>query len=251
MPKLVFLGTATNIPDEKHENTHMVLVGNSRTVLIDGPGNPYARLKKAGLDPDSLTDIVLTHFHPDHVSGIPLLLMALGLSGRRQPLGIYANEHCLKYVQQVLEFYGWEKWHDFPVHFSTIEENAFFKVLDDDEFAILSSPVVHYVPALGLRVEFKGSGKVLAYSGDTAPVQSVVDLAKEADVLIHEAAGAEPKGHSSAQQAGEIAQKANAKGLYLIHYPVGGYPYHELVGEAKRAFGGPVTMAEDLMEIEF
>jgi ribonuclease Z len=251
MPKLVLLGTATNVPDEKHENTHMVLVGSNRTVLIDGPGNPYARLKMAGLDPNSLTDIFLTHFHPDHASGIPLLLMALGLSGRHQPLNIFANAHCLNYARQVLEFYGWDKWHDFPVHFNTVEEKEFFHVLDDDEFTIFSSPVVHYVPALGLRVEFKGSGKVLAYSGDTAPVQNVVELARDADVLIHEAAGAQPQGHSSALQAGEIAQKAKAKELYLIHYPVGDFNYQTLVGEAQKAYDGAVTMAEDFLEIEF
>ena len=46
MPKLVFLGTATNIPDETHENSHFAIVGKDRMVLIDGPGNPYSRTEK-------------------------------------------------------------------------------------------------------------------------------------------------------------------------------------------------------------
>jgi hypothetical protein len=43
MPKLVILGSSTNIPDQHHENTHMVLVGDDHMVLIDGPGNPFVR----------------------------------------------------------------------------------------------------------------------------------------------------------------------------------------------------------------
>jgi ribonuclease Z len=250
MPRLVFLGTATNIPDEKHENTHMVLVGDQRMVLIDGPGNPYARMKMAGLDVDALTDIVLTHFHPDHVSGIPLLLMALGLSGRSEPLAIYANAHCLDFTEQVLEFYSWDKWHNFPVTFHTIPEDELVEVINHTEFSIFTSPVKHYVPALGIRIEFNHSGKVFAYSGDTAPTESLLGLAGNADVLVHEAAGA-GEGHSSARQAGEIAQQAHAKSLQLIHYPVGGFEYHTLADEAKQVYQGEVTMAEDFSEIEF
>lgn len=250
MPKLVFLGTATNIPDESHENSHMALVGQNRMVLIDGPGNPFSRIKKAGLDIGALTDIILTHFHPDHVSGIPLLMMAMGLSGRQSSLNLYANAHCMNFAQQVLEFYDWDKWHNFSVRFQEIDELELVKLIEDDEFTIFASPVKHYIPAVGLRIEFNHTGKVLAYSGDTAPVDSLFRLAQNADVLIHEAAGEDP-GHSSARQAAELAQEANVKSLYLIHYPVGGYPYHELIAEAQKVFNGPVFMAEDFDEIEF
>ena len=41
MAKLIFLGTSNAISDENHENTHMVLVGEKRTVLIDCPNNPF------------------------------------------------------------------------------------------------------------------------------------------------------------------------------------------------------------------
>ena len=83
-------------------------------VLIDGPANPYSRLLQAGLDPEKLTDIVVTHFHPDHAGGIPLLLMAIGLAGRKASLNLYANQHCLDRLLRNLEDYDWEKWHWFP-----------------------------------------------------------------------------------------------------------------------------------------
>lgn len=250
MPKLVILGTSNAVPDEKHENTHMALVGENRMILIDGSGNPQVRLKNAGLDDNELTDILVTHFHPDHVSGIPLLIMGMGLSKREAPLDIYANEHCMNYLKQLLKNYEWHTWHFFPVTFHTIPETEMSVMLETDEFTVYTTPVKHFIPTHGIRVEFKGSGKVLTYSCDTAPIESLNLLAKDADVLIHEAAGASI-GHSSALQAGEIAAKANVKELYLIHYPTGKFDYQSLIDEAKKAFDKPIKIAEDFMELEF
>jgi ribonuclease Z len=154
-------------------------------------------------------------------------------------------------VQQVLEFYDWDKFHNFPVSFETLEETELFQVISDEEFTFYTSPVLHYVPAVGVRIEFSESGKVFAYSGDTAPVPSMLGLARDADVLVHEAAGEQAQGHSSARQAAEVARDANVKALYLIHYPVGGFPYHTLIEEAKEVYDGPVVMAEDYDELEF
>lgn len=250
MPKLIVLGSSTNIPDAAHENTHLALVDNERLVLIDGGGNPFVRLREAGLDEKKLTDIVMTHFHPDHVSGIPLLLMAIGLSDREEQLDIYANEHCLGLMEQLLGFYEWHTWHSFPVTFHTVEEEEMRVLIETKEFKIYTSPVKHFIPTIGMRFEFIKSGKVIAFSCDSAPTPSLIPLAKDADVLIHEAAGASP-GHSSALQAGEIASEANVKSLYLIHYPVGDFDYHSLIDEAAQAYKGPIKMAEDFLEFDF
>ena len=75
MAILKILGSANAIPDKNHENTHMAVIGENHTLLIDCVSNPIVRLRKAGIEPDQITDVVLTHFHPDHVSGLPLLLM--------------------------------------------------------------------------------------------------------------------------------------------------------------------------------
>jgi ribonuclease Z len=250
MPKLIILGSSTNIPDIHHENSHMVLVGDDHMILIDGPGNPFVRLREAGLDERKLTDIIMTHFHPDHVSGIPLLLMAVGLSGREDLLDIYANKHCLALMQKLLGFYEWESWHSFPVEFHTIREERNYLLMEVDGCKIFTSPVKHFIPTVGLRFEFPNVGKVLAYSCDTAPTPSLIDLGKDADIFIHEAAGESP-GHSSARQAGEIASEANAKSLYLIHYPTGEFNSHILIEEAAQAYNGPIALAEDFMEFDF
>ena len=105
------------------------------------------------------------------------------------------------------------------------------------------------IPTIGLRVECKNPGKVLAYSCDTEPCVQTVRLAAGADVLIHEAAGAS-FGHSSAEQAGEIATKAEVGKLYLIHYPTGRFAKGDIAAEARKTYKGEITVATDFMTID-
>jgi ribonuclease Z len=125
-------------------------------------------------------------------------------------------------------------------------------VLDWPDFRIISSPNEHYnVPNIALRMEIKRSGLVVTYSCDTRPCESVVRLAHNADILIHEATGADPYGHSSAAQAGEVASEAGAKRLVLIHYEVwGNADPTRLIAEAQTTFDGPVELAEDFLEFD-
>ena len=58
MPKLIILGTSFAIPSTGHDNTHMVLVGDERTVMIDCVNNPVERLNGAKLEPNDVTDIL-------------------------------------------------------------------------------------------------------------------------------------------------------------------------------------------------
>jgi ribonuclease Z len=250
MHKLVILGSSNAIPDSVHENTHMALVSDERFILIDCPGNPVVRLQKAGLNLEHLSDIVLTHFHPDHVSGIALLLLDLWLMGRKRLLCISGLDETLSKFEKLMEMHGWDDWPGFfPVQFNRLPKEEMVAVLDDPEWRIFASPVVHLIPNIGLRIESIQSGKVLAYSCDTEPCAQVVRLANKADVLIHESAGA-AHGHSDSSQAAEIAREAGTSHLVLIHYPTGKFWDENMLTRATEHFGGPVDLAEDFMEIQ-
>jgi ribonuclease Z len=251
MPKLIVLGSANAVPDERHENTHLALQGRDGFILIDCVGNPVVRLKQAGLEINRLTHLVLTHFHPDHVGGVPSLLMSSWLLGRTAPLEVYGLAYTLDRVQAMMQAYEWKAWPDFfPVHFHVVPESELAPVLETPEVRISASPVHHLVPTIGLRLEFPESGKVLAYSCDTEPCDEVVRLAGGADVLIHESSGETP-GHTSAAQAGAVARRAEAGRLFLIHYPTAEAGLPGLVSAAQTAFPGPVSLSEDFQEIDF
>jgi ribonuclease Z len=251
MSKLIILGSSNAVSSKDSENTHMVLVGRERTVMVDCVNNPIHRLEQAGVDFNDLTDLILTHFHPDHVSGVPLLLMDMWLRGRQKLINIYGLHYTLDRMESLMSMYSWESWPNFfPVAFHRLPASERTPVLDCDEVSIFASPVHHLIPTIGLRFELKQSQKVLAYSCDTEPCMEVVHLAEGADVLIHEATGA-MRGHSSAEQAGQIASQAEVRKLYLIHYPTGNYTNQNLIAEARQAYQGEIDLATDFMTLDF
>lgn len=249
MAKIIILGSSNAVAMEGHDNTHMVIVGNSQAVMVDCVSSPLIRLKRAGVDFRKVTDLILTHFHPDHVSGAPLFLMDMWLLGRKAPLTIHGLDYTLDRLDTLMGLYGWKAWPNFfPVTLNRVPAHELAPIGEFDGYRVLSSPVHHLIPTIGLRIESDGAGKIVAYSCDTEPCDEVVRLADGAEILIHEAAG-EGKGHSSARQAGVIAARAEVRKLLLIHYPTWDSPVNELVIEAQSGFQGEVALAEDFMEI--
>ncbi|MBC8336358.1 MAG: MBL fold metallo-hydrolase [Anaerolineales bacterium] len=250
MAKIIILGSSNAIANKDHENTHMVLIGNTRIVLIDSPSNPILRLQDIGVEYNDITDLILTHFHPDHISGVPIFLMDMWLRGRTKPLDIYGLDYTLERMENLMDAYGWKNWPKFfPVTFNRLPSEEMTPVLSSADFDIFSSEVRHMVPTIGLRMEFKDSNKIAVYSCDTQPCQEVVRLARGANILIHEASG-DVIGHSSSKQAAEIAVEADVGQLYLIHYPTGDFWQDNLLEDARNHFDGKVTLAEDLMVLE-
>ncbi len=171
--------------------------------------------------------------------------------GRRDALRVHGLAYTLDRIEQLMGLYGYSEWPGFfPVEYHRVPEKELVPVLAEEDFQINASPVKHFIPTIGLRMDFPQSMKSLAYSCDTEPCPQVVQLARKADILVHEASGAFP-GHSSAAQAGEIAKKADVTSLYLIHYPTGQFASGSPVDEARTKFDGEVTLVEDYMVVDF
>ena len=251
MAQIAILGTSSAVSDAEHDYTHFLLIGDTSTVLVDCGSNPLGKIRNLGVEDDAVQDIILTHFHPDHVSGVPNMLMHMWLLGRHAPLRFYALHHCANRVEHMMLGFSWDSWPDFfPVTLNRFSERDGALVLENDDFRILAWPTKHFVPTVGLRIENKRTGRVLAYSSDTEPIPAIVEIARDADMLIHEAAGS-GFGHSSAAEAGEVATEAGAKSLYLIHYQVWNADPRPLVDEARQTYGGPIVLCEDGDVYEF
>jgi ribonuclease Z len=252
MAKLTFLGTASAVAFEGHENTYLVITGEGSSILVDCASNPILRLRKAGIHYDDVSDLIITHFHADHVSGLPNLLMDMWILGRKKEFRIYGSETTISRAKMMMDLFEWDTWQNmYPVFFHIIPPDELAMVLENQDFQIISSPVDHLIPTLGLRIKCLKTNFVAAYSCDTNPDPRTVRLAAEADVLIHEAAGPY-EGHSTPGQAGEIASQSGVGRLYLIHYSIyGDKSAQSITQEAKKTFPGEVILAEDFMEISF
>jgi ribonuclease Z len=91
-------------------------------------------------------------------------------------------------------------------------------VWTSDEWHITASPGRHSVPVIGLRVKSIASGRTVVYSADTARCATIADLARGADILLHEATGQFP-GHVTLIEAARIAREVKANRLIVVHLP--------------------------------
>ncbi len=248
-----FLGTSGAIPSLSRDTTSLVFVGREEIVLVDSGGSPVQKLLAAGLDPLTLTHVLITHLHPDHAYGLPALVQNLILLGRTAPLPLFCRSEHVEPVIALLQLFRlWERPDAFPIPLRGIPPREGVEVLRGSSLRVSASPNAHgQMPNLAIRVEVIGTGAAVVYSSDTEPCDAVVRLAAGAHTLIHEATfphrdrgrfGA----HSTAAEAGQVAAKAGVRRLILAHIEAA---YHgelpALVEEARAHFDGEVEVAEE------
>jgi ribonuclease Z len=118
-------------------------------------------------------------------------------------------------------------------------------VAHTEAFHITAAPGRHSVPVMGLRFESVQGGAVIAYSADGEPCDGVRWLAKDADLLVHEATGAFPF-HSTAEVAATLARAAGAKRLVLVHLAPLANDLEVQRRAASAVFGQDVSLGNDL-----
>jgi ribonuclease Z len=241
--ELILLGSAGALPDKARESAYMVLRSEESSILIDCGGSPLQRLQRAGIDLKNLDSLIVTHHHPDHIYGVPALLLGLWLLGREK-FQIFGPKRSVSALASIMDALEWQDWPcTMPVAFNEVEMDEGYTIIETEYFHITSSPVVHLLPTIAIRITSKATGKSIVYSSDTEPCESLVRLGMGADVLIHESTG-DYRGHSTASQAGEVAKLCGAKKLVLIHFPKG-MDLQAIRYEAEEEFGGPVELAEE------
>ncbi|MFI7444534.1 MBL fold metallo-hydrolase [Nonomuraea indica] len=208
------------------------------TVLID-PG--YATLPRLlQLTPAEKIDAVLvTHGHPDHCADLNPLLRARSLGHARPPaLPVYAPDGALDAVLRLDE--------RMSARAVVLHDLVPSRVVEVGPFRLETWALPHHVPNAGLRLS--GGGKVIAYTGDSGPADTLVDLARDADLLLAEAThpeqipGEDAPYLSTALQAGRTAATAGAARLLLTHLWPGTPPERALTAAA-RSYSGDLAVA--------
>ncbi|MEM1658780.1 MAG: MBL fold metallo-hydrolase [Candidatus Jordarchaeales archaeon] len=233
----MFLGTAASIPTPTRSLPSILI---DEEMLVDcGEGTAQKLLSTKLLD--SVKRLIITHSHLDHSGGIATLIWTMWLHGRKELLLISGPSYIEDLVSSLLKKFG------------TPLDKLTFNISYPERFTdIQFAPVDHHPETFALRVE-KRNIKV-CYSSDTAPCSSLVRLAHRCDLLIHEASFLDEEKqlahalkHSTAGDAGRVAQEAEAKRLVLFHWPwkLEGRE-HLLVEEAEQFFHGEVILARDL-----
>jgi ribonuclease Z len=244
------LGTGAALSDAGRTTTMLAFEQPGDVVLVDCGGDAAQRLLAHGLDLEALTALIVTHEHPDHVSGFPLLMERLWLAGLRRPLPVYGIAPAIAQAKRVHDAFDVRNWPGYPgasYHEVPVGQGA--AVLTNDSWSITAAPGVHSVPSIGIRVEDRRGGGVAVYSGDTTGADSIVGLARGADLLVHEASD-EPAMHSCPVSAAQVAAAAGVRRLVLVHLPAGVHDRDERVTAARAVFA-ELVVGEDGAHFEF
>jgi len=254
-PRFAFLGTSGALTSAARDNTSLVLEAGGAAVLLDCGGSAVHKLRRLGVDPLTLTHVVVTHLHVDHSYGLPSLVRQLMLLERRTPLTLVSRPEHAEPLRALLRLFNvWERPGAFPLVVAPVDLAVGAPGFTTGGLTVSTAPNAHgAMPNFAVRVEAAGAGAVV-YSSDTLPCEAVVNLARGARTLVHEATYLERDrkpgkvvAHSTGAEAGDIAARAGVERLILTHV---GAEYHDdagaLAAEARGRFGGAVEVAEEL-----
>ena len=299
MLRVTFLGTGGSLPTPERNPSAIMVNREGELILFDCGEGTQQQMMRAKTGMKALTSIFITHFHADHILGIPGLIQTMSFHGRTEPLKIYGPHHVHEFVR-LLTGLGYYKLR-FEVDSVDLQPGDIIK---RDGYSIHAIRTDHSVPSLGYAiieedrpgrfdrnkaielgidpgplfsklhsgqaVEVNGKiinsedvvgeprpGRKIIYTGDSRPCDSILEISKDADMLIHDATltkdqqewAIESK-HSTSEEAATIAREAHVSGLILTHISS---RYSDdtttLLNEAKAIFDN-VRVAEDLVEIE-
>ena len=99
--------------------TSMLTRYNGSNILVDcGEGTQIA-LKETGWSPNPIDVILFTHFHADHISGLPGMLLSMANADRTEPVLLVGPRGLTKVVQSLLIIAGGLT---FDLHFHDLKE---------------------------------------------------------------------------------------------------------------------------------
>jgi ribonuclease BN (tRNA processing enzyme) len=256
----------------------VIVAGNSAYVVDCGDG-VARQLAIAGVPLPSLRHVFVTHQHSDHTADYGNLILLAWTAGLRTRVDTWGPPPLEKMTRLFFEMNASDirtRMADegrvalMPlVHVHELRRGGL--VMQDEHVKVTAALVRHppVVPAFGYR--FDTHDRSIVISGDTAPADSLVALARGADVLVHDAlyppavdrlvAGVANAAslkasilshHTSADDAGRIAQAAGVKTLVLSHFVPADDPSVTdamWANAARKHFTGTVVVGKDLMEI--
>ncbi|MCB9501770.1 MAG: MBL fold metallo-hydrolase [Deferribacteres bacterium] len=250
--ELVVLGSGTCAATlERSMASYLLKIKETnRRVLLDIGAGSLRRLLEAGEDYRDLDAIFISHWHTDHVADlVPFLWATVNTPGyqRRGVLPIFGPCGLNNWFSNLAVAHGqWLNETDFGVEIIEKQDESW----EWEGITVSTLALQHSVPVNGYS--FKKGKSSLVYTGDTGPCESLLTLAKSADLLLAECSfPAARKGidyHLTSETVGELAQVANVKKLLLTHM----YPECELVNiqdECAKKFNGMIELAQDLKRL--
>lgn len=246
--------------------TAACLQWGDRTILIDCGRCAVQNLARFGIPVESVTDILLTHLHFDHVCDLAQLLLLSWNNGRawRMPIaGPVGTTHFLEhncrlaYVDDLATRIGKNKKDPDHFEWDVTEIDTDGPVLKADGLRIFAGRTPHTgMEAFNFRIE-AGDRRIVVTS-DTEWHDGLIEFCRDADLLVIENSGTEeflktvPWGgwHMTPERIADLCIRANVKHIVLKHLAIESFVDDPDIGESmaetvRQLTGRPVEVAQD------
>ena len=240
------LGSGT-IAGKTNRNCSGYLV-DDRILLDCGPGT-WRALDSRGTELQRINNVLISHFHVDHISDLIVLLWARNVLeiGKEQVFSIFGPSGIRTWYEKLTTAHN--DWiGEVQVEIHELSEGT-VKV---EDYTIEASSTYHTFNSICFRIT-DSSNRSLFYSGDTGWNENLIKLANSCDLAIIEASVSSENratDHLSSRLAAAIARKAEVKRLILTHF----YPEafnQDPLAEARKEYGGEITIAQDGLTVAF
>jgi ribonuclease BN (tRNA processing enzyme) len=217
--KLAFLGTGSAFSLERY-NGAVVVDGR---LLLDAGAPLLPHMHRLGIDPGAIEAIFLTHFHADHVLGLPTYLLHRAFLTPNRPLALVSPPGTAERLEQLFTLAWGDEWPSY-------RELSGVSYLDAEPSGVVAGVRYGTVKLDHGHMEVRGyrlhlDGKVLAYAGDTVASPPLDQLVEGADVAITEAtAPASSPVHTSWEEAQEVAARHPRTRFIFNHVHAGSLP---------------------------
>lgn len=252
--KLTILGSGTSVPHPERASPAHWLETPNGTLLLDISADAPHRMAQESLDWTNLDAIWISHFHLDHMGGLPTFLFgtkwAPQTQNRTKPLRIFGPEGLRDIVETISESndYGLLE-QPFPVEFVEVAAAANFEILPGITATTLKTPHTKESLALGLKDE---DSKLFVYTSDTGFSEDLGPFAKHAALLLMECSFRRNKPvqkHLELADAMRLAHECAPEKLVLTHlYPE--WDNIDLAAEARPLWSGETVEAKDGLQLE-
>lgn len=247
--KITLLGTGNAVAGKDRENTYLLLEHKEQAMMVDVGGNPLRRLKQLDVSQDKIDVVFFTHFHIDHIYGLPSLLWGMWLEERKKPLTIYCSQGDKERLHQYLAFMDVKEWPiQFEIRIETYDAEQPTPIPWSSEVQVRTIPALHSAPTAGL--ELRLGERLAVYSADTM-INSYIQRYEFIDLLIHEATSAsEPlTNHSSLAEVLQAYEVERKVGEFVAVHLSDGQPYEQVLQALSAEVQKKCIIGHDLMEL--
>lgn len=141
---LTFLGTGSAVPTVRRNHPSILLQYKAENILVDCGEGTQRQFRKAKLNPCKITKILISHWHGDHVFGLPGILNTLRLNGCNRSLEIYGPKGSKEWVRKYLDLVG-RRGEDLDI---VVKEISGGVISDNEDFVIECAEMDHDCPAV-------------------------------------------------------------------------------------------------------